>query len=63
MQIACRVVRSADQLHLQALLRNIATWLKPEGLVFVHIFTHKSLAYHFEVLILLTTRRFANTAG
>ena len=36
-------------MHLQALLRNIASWLKPEGLVFVHIFTHKSLAYHFEV--------------
>ncbi|CAL5229419.1 g12740 [Coccomyxa viridis] len=35
--------------NYQALLRNIASWLKPEGLVFVHIFTHKSLAYHFEV--------------
>ena len=34
---------------MQALLRNVASWLKPEGLLFVHIFTHKSLAYHFEV--------------
>ena len=34
---------------MQALLKNIASWLKPEGLLFVHIFTHKSLAYHFEV--------------
>ncbi len=40
---------SSGCLCLQALLRNIASWLKPEGLVFVHIFTHKSLAYHFEV--------------
>ena len=34
---------------MQALLKNTASWLKPEGLLFVHIFTHKSLAYHFEV--------------
>ena len=34
---------------VQALLQNIASWLKPGGLLFVHIFTHKSLAYHFEV--------------
>ena len=33
----------------QALLRKIAGWLKPQGLLFVHIFTHKTLAYHFEV--------------
>lgn len=33
----------------QALQRNIASWLKPGGMSFVHIFTHKSLAYHFEV--------------
>ena len=33
----------------QALLKNVASWMKPEGLLFVHIFTHKSLAYHFEV--------------
>ncbi|CAL8464900.1 g4435 [Coccomyxa elongata] len=35
--------------NYQALLKNIAGWLKPEGLLFVHIFTHKTLAYHFEV--------------
>ena len=35
--------------NYQALLRKIAGWLKPGGLLFVHIFTHRSLAYHFEV--------------
>lgn len=33
--------------NYQRLLRNIATWLKPEGLLFVHIFTHARLSYHF----------------
>lgn len=31
------------------LLAKIARWLKPEGRLFVHIFAHKLLAYHFEV--------------
>lgn len=31
------------------LLAKIARWLKPEGRLFVHIFVHKLLAYHFEV--------------
>jgi cyclopropane fatty-acyl-phospholipid synthase-like methyltransferase len=35
--------------NYQALLRKVAGWLKPGGLLFVHIFTHRSLAYHFEV--------------
>ncbi len=26
---------------------NISRWLKPEGLLFVHIFTHREFAYHF----------------
>ena len=34
---------------VQALQRNIASWLKPGGMSFVHIFTHRNLAYHFEV--------------
>jgi len=31
------------------LLKKISGWLKPEGRLFVHIFVHKLLAYHFEV--------------
>jgi cyclopropane-fatty-acyl-phospholipid synthase len=33
--------------NYQRLLANIARWLKPEGLLFVHIFTHARLSYHF----------------
>ena len=33
--------------NYQRLLGNIAQWLKPEGLLFVHIFTHARLSYHF----------------
>jgi cyclopropane-fatty-acyl-phospholipid synthase len=31
------------------LLHKVARWLKPDGRLFVHIFTHKELAYLFEV--------------
>jgi cyclopropane-fatty-acyl-phospholipid synthase len=31
------------------LMARIASWLKPGGLLFVHIFTHKEYAYPFEV--------------
>jgi cyclopropane-fatty-acyl-phospholipid synthase len=34
--------------NYQRLVANIARWLKPEGLLFVHIFTHARLSYHFE---------------
>ncbi len=30
------------------LLKKIARWLTPDGRLFVHIFAHRSLAYHFE---------------
>jgi cyclopropane-fatty-acyl-phospholipid synthase len=30
------------------LLRRIASWLRADGRLFVHIFTHKEFAYHFE---------------
>lgn len=30
------------------LLAKIARWMKPEALLFVHIFTHARLSYHFE---------------
>ncbi len=33
--------------NYQQLLARIARWLRPEGLLFVHIFTHRSLSYHF----------------
>ena len=33
--------------NYERLLANIARWLKPDGLLFVHIFTHKDFAYHF----------------
>jgi len=33
--------------NYQALMERIARWLKPGGLLFVHIFTHRRLAYHF----------------
>jgi cyclopropane-fatty-acyl-phospholipid synthase len=29
------------------LLRRIASWLKPEGALFVHMFVHRELAYHY----------------
>jgi cyclopropane-fatty-acyl-phospholipid synthase len=33
--------------NYQLLLGRISRWLAPGGLLFVHIFTHSSLAYHF----------------
>ena len=33
--------------NYQRLLANVARWLKPDGLLFVHIFTHHWLSYHF----------------
>jgi cyclopropane-fatty-acyl-phospholipid synthase len=33
--------------NYQRLLANVARWLKPHGLLFVHIFTHHQLSYHF----------------
>jgi hypothetical protein len=41
---------------LQKLMKKIASWLRPEGLLFVHIFVHRSLPYHFEVQALLSAR-------
>jgi cyclopropane-fatty-acyl-phospholipid synthase len=34
--------------NYQRLLANVARWLRPGGLLFVHIFTHQRFAYHFE---------------
>jgi cyclopropane-fatty-acyl-phospholipid synthase len=33
--------------NYERLLVNISRWLKPAGLLFVHIFTHRDFAYHF----------------
>ena len=30
------------------LMAKIANWLNPAGQLFVHIFTHKQFAYHFD---------------
>jgi len=35
--------------NYQELLRRISTWLKPGGKLFVHIFTHRDIAYHYQV--------------
>jgi cyclopropane-fatty-acyl-phospholipid synthase len=34
--------------NYQRLLANIQRWLKPGGLLFVHIFSHREYAYHFQ---------------
>ena len=34
--------------NYQMLLRKVAGWLVPGGRLFVHIFTHRELAYHYE---------------
>ena len=34
--------------NYQALLAKIARWLAPGGQLFVHLFTHRELAYHYE---------------
>lgn len=34
--------------NYRLLLKKIAGWLKPGGKLFVHIFTHRALAYHYE---------------
>lgn len=33
--------------NYELLFKNIARWLKPGGLLFAHIFTHRALSYHF----------------
>ena len=34
--------------NYQLLLERISQWLKPQGKLFVHIFTHREYAYHYE---------------
>lgn len=35
---------------MQELLKQVASWMKPGALFFCHVFCHKMLPYHFEVL-------------
>lgn len=35
--------------NYQTLLARVAKWMKPGGKLFVHIFTHRDCAYHYEV--------------
>lgn len=35
--------------NYRELMARVASWLKPGGKLFVHIFAHKSMPYHFEV--------------
>ncbi len=35
--------------NYERLLHKVASWMNPEGLLFVHIFTHHRFAYPFEV--------------
>ena len=34
--------------NFELLLRKISTWMKPDGLLFIHIFCHREFAYFFE---------------
>jgi len=34
--------------NYQMLMAKVASWLRPGGKLFVHIFTHRTFAYHFE---------------
>jgi len=36
--------------NYQKLMGRIASWLKPGGALFVHIFTHREVAYHYEIM-------------
>lgn len=35
--------------NYEILLNRVASWMKPGGKLFVHIFTHRDCAYHYEV--------------
>eukprot|EP01048_Picozoa_sp_COSAG05_P003701 COSAG05_NODE_177_length_14916_cov_8.104002_16_plen_62_part_00 len=34
--------------NYQKLFKKVASWIKPGGAFFTHIFTHKLYAYHYE---------------
>ena len=34
--------------NYQVLMQRVSTWLKPDGLLFIHVFAHQTVAYPFE---------------
>jgi len=44
----CSVEMFEHMKNYQALLRRVASWLRPDGMLFVHIFTHRELAHHYD---------------
>lgn len=47
----CAVEMFEHMKNYQLLLRRIAGWLRPGGRLFVHIFVHRGLPYHYEVQV------------
>merc|ERR1719495_80788 len=41
-------VERSEMKDYEKLLEKVSTWIKPEGKLFVHIFTHKWKPYHFK---------------
>ena len=41
------VIANSPIVTVQELLRRVASWLRPGGLLFVHIFVENGLPYHF----------------
>ena len=44
----CSVEMFEHMKNYESLLGLVSSWLKPDGLLFVHIFTHREAAYHYE---------------
>jgi len=44
----CSIEMFEHMRNYERLLANVASWLKPDGLAFIHIFTHRDAAYPFE---------------
>jgi cyclopropane-fatty-acyl-phospholipid synthase len=34
--------------NYEKLMEKVSNWLSPGGKIFIHIFTHKKFAYHFQ---------------
>jgi len=42
--------------NYEKLMAKVSDWLSPTGKIFIHIFTHKKFAYHFQKGKALFTR-------